>query len=143
MSNRVMQGTYSDFKVIKGRKVIQMVIEFPIEQAESVTSTFGIPQPHEEQWVAVAMLNKTMVTKNEGAMKAIQQAGIMCKDPSFGVWLRDERGMTEVEPLDSNSIAQALRAILGIRSRSELSNDPEALKVWHSLKSAYENHLTT
>lgn len=141
MTDAVMQGAYSDFKVIKSRKVIQMVVEFPIESSASFVEMFGIPQPHEEQWVAVALMNKTAVTRNETAMKAIQDAGILCKSSSFGKWLRDERGMTEVNPEDSNSIAQSLRAILGIRSRSELQTDSEALKVWHALKSSYDNSL--
>lgn len=143
MTNALMQGTYSDFKVIKGRKVVQVVIEFPIEQAEVVTSTFGIPQPHMEKWVAVALLKEEAVVRNENATKAIQEAGILGKDPRFGAWLRDERHMSEVDPEDHNTIAEALRAILGIRSRSELSTDTEAMKVWHSLKSSYENHLMT
>lgn len=141
MTDAVMQGAYSDFKVIKSRKVIQMVIEFPIESSATFVEMFGIPQPHEEQWVAVALMNKTAVVRNETAMKAIQDAGMLCKNTSFGIWLKDERGMTEINPQDPNSIAQALRAILGIRSRSELQTDSEALKVWHALKSSYDNSI--
>ena len=141
MTNALMQGTYSDFKLIKGRKVAQMVIEFPIENSETVISTFGIPQPHMEKWVAVALLNETAVLRNETATKAIQEAGILCKEARFGQWLRDERGMQEVQPENSETIAQALRAILGIKSRADLSTDKEALGVWHSLKSAYDNYL--
>lgn len=143
MTDAVMRGAYSDFKVIKSRKVIQMVIEFPIESSANFVEMFGIPQPHEEQWVAVALMNKTAVVKNETALKAIQDAGILCKSQSFGRWLKDERGMTEVNPQDPNSIAQALRAILGVRSRSELNTDGEALKVWHALKSSYDNSIMT
>ena len=143
MTDAVMRGAYSDFKVIKSRKVIQMVIEFPIESSANFVEMFGIPQPHEEQWVAVALMNKTAVVKNETALKAIQDAGILSKSQSFGRWLKDERGMTEVNPQDPNSIAQALRAILGVRSRSELNTDSEALKVWHALKSSYDNSIMT
>lgn len=143
MTKAVMQGAYSDFKVIKGRKVIQMVIEFPIESSTIFTETFGIPQPHEEQWVAVALMNKTALIRNKNATTAIQQAGIVCKDSRFGGWLRDHRGMSEVDPSDPDSIAQALRAILGIKSRADLNEDEEALQVWHSIKSAYDNYLMT
>ena len=51
--------------------------------------------------------------------------------------------MTEINPTDSESIANALRAILGIRSRSDLNTNREALAVFNSLKSAYDNHLLT
>ncbi|MED5369092.1 MAG: hypothetical protein VX978_06320, partial [Pseudomonadota bacterium] len=128
MSDSIMRGAYSDFKVIKSRKVIQMVVEFPIESSNSFVEMFGIPQPHEEQWVAVALMDKRAVIRNETATIAIRDAGILCKNPSFGEWLRAERGMSEVDPNDSDSIAQAVRAILGIRSRSELSDNSEALQ---------------
>lgn len=141
MSNRLMQGTYSDFKLIKGRKVCQMIIEFPSEAADTVAATFGMPQPHIEKWVAVALLNEQAVVKNQNASKAIQEAGILCKEPRFGSWLRESRGMTEVDPADPNTIAEALRAILGVRSRADLSSDNEALQVWYSLKSSYDNYL--
>ena len=141
MSDSIMRGAYSDFKVIKSRKVIQMVVEFPIESSNSFVEMFGIPQPHEEQWVAVALMDKRAVIRNETAAIAIRDAGILCKNPSFGEWLRVERGMSEVDPDDSDSIAQAVRAILGIRSRSELSDNSEALQVWFALKSSYDAHL--
>ena len=135
----MMQGTYSDLKIIKGRKVMQMVIEFPLEASSTFTECFGLPQPDMEQWVVVAKLKEEAVRRNEGATVAIQQAGILCKEEAFGVWLRDSRGMSEVDPTNPDTIAQALRAILGIRSRADLSTDKEALDVWNRLKTAYDN----
>jgi hypothetical protein len=40
------QGTFSDFRLIKGRKVCQIVIEVPIEQADQALAALGgLPQP--------------------------------------------------------------------------------------------------
>lgn len=139
--NAMMHGTYADLKVVKSRKVLQMVIEFPIESSRHFTEAFGLPQPDIEQWVVVAKLREEAVRRNENATAAIQQAGILCKDEKFGIWLRDYRGMTEIDPSNSDTIAQALRAILGVRSRADLSTDKDALAIWQSLKSAYDNHI--
>ena len=141
MSDSIMRGAYSDFKVIKSRKVIQMVVEFPIESSNSFVEMFGIPQPHEEQWVAVALMDKRAVIRNESAAIAIRDAGILCKSSTFGEWLRTERGMSEVDPKDPDTISQALRAILGVKSRADLSVNVEALQVWFSLKSSYDAHI--
>ena len=140
MNDSIMRGAYSDFKVIKSRKVIQMVVEFPIESSNSFVEMFGIPQPHEEQWVAVALMDKRAVIRNETATVAIRDAGILGKNPSFGAWLRDERGMSEVDPDNPDTIADAIRAILGVKSRSDMISDVNALQVWFSLKASYDAH---
>lgn len=48
--------------------------------------------------------------------------------------------MHEVNPDDENSIASALKTILGIRSRTELHNQ-QSLLAWNRLLSEYESHL--
>ena len=58
MTDAVIKGTYSDFKLIKTRNVVQMIIEVPIEQANQITTKFGMPQPNEEKWVAVALIKR-------------------------------------------------------------------------------------
>jgi hypothetical protein len=52
----VVKGCYSDFKIIKTRKVCQVVVELPLEQAQAFIHAFGLPQPGSEQWVALARL---------------------------------------------------------------------------------------
>lgn len=54
--NAVIDGTYSDFKLVKTRSVFQMVIEGPIERAAEAIAMFGVPQPGQEIHVAVARL---------------------------------------------------------------------------------------
>ncbi len=135
---RVITGTYADFKIIKTRKVAQMVVEFPIEQAESFVSKLGLPKPHEEMWVAVAMLKSVSVQTGGKATSAIQQAGILCKDIAFGTWLRDTKKM-DINPADESQVQDALRAILGVSSRADMRTNDQALAVWERLYDQYRD----
>ena len=134
----VITGTYSDFRLIKTRKVAQMVVEFPIEQGQSFVSRFGLPDTHEDKWVAVAWLKSEAVESNGRATKAIQQAGILCKDIAFGTWLRDTKKM-DINPADESQVQDALRAILGVSSRADMRTNDQALAVWERLYDQYRD----
>lgn len=52
------QATYSDWRLIKGRKVVQIVFELPLEAAnEAYAALGGMPNPAAESWFAIARLN--------------------------------------------------------------------------------------
>ncbi|HCT52365.1 MAG TPA: hypothetical protein DF712_07885 [Balneola sp.] len=138
MKDAVITGTYSDFKIIKTRKVAQMVVEFPIEQGDQFISKFGLPKPHEEKWVAVAWVRSEAVETTGRASKAIQQAGILCKDVSFGVWLNETKGMG-LNPKQETEIQDAVRAILGVSSRADMRTNEQALQTWEKMYSEYQN----
>jgi len=140
-TNKVMQGTYSDFKVIKTRKVIQVVVEIPIEQGNSFVEMFGVPDPSQEVWVAIAEINRTAIETQGEATKAVQQAGMLCRSLEFGKWLRDHRGCPEVDPESHESIADGLRAILGIVSRTEFHNSPDLVTAFNRLKGEYDSYV--
>tara|TARA_R100000278_G_scaffold117467_1_gene97470 strand:+ start:350 stop:772 length:423 start_codon:yes stop_codon:yes gene_type:complete len=135
MTQAVIRGTYADFKLVKTRNVVQMIVEVPVEEAERVTATFGIPHPQEEKWVAVALLDTRKVENNTRANKAIQQAGILCKEISFGEFLKHK--VPEVNPKDQNSIANGIRTLAGVKSRSDFKNNETALKIWERLYDEY------
>lgn len=137
MTDAVITGTYSDFKLIKTRQVAQMIIEVPLEKAEHVINIFGVPKPNEEKWVAVAHMRTEPVQTNARASKAIQQAGILGNDVAFGTWLRDFRGMSEVNPADRSTIENAIRALIGVKSRADMRNNDEALKMWENLLDSF------
>ena len=51
------QATYSDWKLIRTRKVVQIVLEVPVEQADHAYKVLGgMPLSGEETWVGVARL---------------------------------------------------------------------------------------
>jgi hypothetical protein len=54
----IIQATYSDLKVVKTRKVAQLIFEIPLEQFnEAMAVLGGAPLPDSEVWVAIARLN--------------------------------------------------------------------------------------
>ena len=138
-TNRIMKGTYSDYKLIKTRGVISVSVEFPIEQAEEFVRMFGMPKPDTEKWVAIAGLNEEVINKNDDIVRTIQQAGMICKDKNFGNFLIKEKKMIGIIPDNEETIAKALRAILGIKSRTEFHNDNSSVLAFNRLKSEYEN----
>lgn len=53
-----IQATFADFKIIRGRKIAQIICEIPLEQADAALSVLGgIPNPATEAWVAIARLD--------------------------------------------------------------------------------------
>ena len=141
-TNRIVQGTYADFKLVKTRGVVQMVIEIPVgEAAENFMEMFGLPNPNEEVWVAVAELNRETVGRNEEAVAAIRSAGMLCNNKNFGAWLKASRGMTEVVPEKAESVAIALRAMIGVKSRTELENNPDAIKAFYRVKAEFDEFV--
>jgi len=137
MTDAVITGTYSDFKLIKTRQVAQIIIEVPLEKAEHVINIFGVPKPNEEKWVAVAHMRTEPVQTNARASKAIQQAGILGGDFAFGTWLKESRGMSEVNPADKTTIENAIRALIGVKSRAEMRSNDQSLKMWENLVDSY------
>jgi hypothetical protein len=63
-----------------------------------------------------------------------QQAGILCQDPTFGLWLANAH--PDLASLDS--CATAVRMICGVTSRSELSEDRVAGKKWDQLVTSFQ-----
>lgn len=72
MSQIAVKASYSDFKILKTRSVFQIVLEAPIEDAESFVTAFGLPLPGRERPVALALLNSTMppVAEDSGTAAA-------------------------------------------------------------------------
>lgn len=143
MTEKIIQGTYADFKIVKTRNVAQFIIEIPIERAQDAINMFGVPTPNMEQWVAIAALNSKAIVRNEDAVQAVKLAGMLCNSREFGVFLRDAVGLSEVDPLKPDSIADGLRAILGIHSRTEFHDNEEARTAFNRVKGEYDQWLMT
>ena len=64
---------------------------------------------------------------------AIQKCGMLCKTRSVRyVFLKESKGVIEVNPFDSESVANGLRKLLGIKSRTEF-RDVEVFRSWNNL----------
>ena len=143
MREKIIQGTYADFKIVKTRSVAQFVVEIPLEQADAAIQMFGLPKASVEQWVAIAALRKQAVVKNQEGSDAIKLAAMLCNNPEFGLFMRDVIGMPEVDINDGESVATALRAALGIKSRTEFHADDDARLAFNRLKGEYDKWLMT
>lgn len=50
-------ATFSDLKLVKGRKCAQLIFEVPIEQASAAVNILGMPNPAKEIWCGIAVTN--------------------------------------------------------------------------------------
>lgn len=120
------QASYADLKIVKGRKVAQVILELPLEQADEALKILGgVPRPDQEVWVGVARLTKEAAQeppqkerRRFDELPLPQQAALICKDERFQQWAC---GVPGEEPTVS-----FVRGYCGIKSRTELSDNPRA-----------------
>jgi len=142
------RATYSDFKLVRTRKVVQIVLEVPLEQSNAVLDVLGgMPDPSKESWVGVARLQPDALPPRPpiqpptaGAkqgwrdLSPIKQAAIRCDDPTFAAFLKEERPDDWHEAPDA---AECVRLICGVSSRAELEANHKARVVWFQLDSQF------
>ena len=146
MSRAAIQATYSDLKIIKGRKVCQVVCEIPLEQAEGFIAAFGMPNPAAETWVAIARLNKDAKRPPQASEKPAkrwadlplsQQAAMRCGERSFQRYLEYERIMRPLLDGEKDA-AEYVRNICGVSSRSDIGKTEESAREWKRLDADYQ-----
>ncbi len=94
----IILGTFADFKTVKTRSVVQIIVEVPIERGKQVVEAFGFPQPGAEIPVAVTRFVEDAVPVQPepekptrpgrpfADMPPSQQAGMLCTDKEFQKW---------------------------------------------------------
>lgn len=135
-----IQASLCDWKNVKTRSVVQLILEVPVEQALAAFQTLGMPQPGTEIPVAVALLKSAARTpaiapseavadgapkpnRHWGEIPRSQQAGILCADKEFRRWLGLHVG-------DAETAASIVREQCGVLSRAELDKYDTAGKRW-------------
>lgn len=153
MSNpAAFQATFSDFRVVKGRKVCQWVFETPIEAADAALEALGgIPQPHEERWAAIARIDLKMATiappvadivpiKERRPFLSLplsQQSALRCNDEDFWKFLNHSCG--QAEGINSmEGAATFVRGYCNVISRSDIKPETERGERWVKLNDKYE-----
>lgn len=150
-------ATYSDWRLIKGRKVVQIVFELPLEQAnEAYTTLGGMPNPAAEVWCGIARLrtgdapdegegagpstlavDQLSTPSVRGRPSLAQHVGMMCNDPLFQKYL-NEYAMSGGAPcIDKDDAARIVRTICGVSSRSSILPATAAGRLWSELESAF------
>ena len=150
------KATYSDWKLVKTRGVVQIVFEVPLAEADDAYELLcGMPIIAKERWFGIAAIKspeeKEATAKPrqsnppsphpDGAKRdwrdipPAQQAGIRCEEPVFAAFLKETRKDDWHETQDA---ADCVRLICGVGSRSELGTNQRARIIWHQLDSAFQ-----
>lgn len=133
----VFEATYSDWKVIKGRKVVQIVVEIPMEKADQAYKVLGgMPNQGAEAWLAIARLQgKSRLAVETGNVTA-QQAAIRCGQQKFREFLFFQCSVLADEILADDTPEQAadvLRKYFNVKSRKDIPDSE-----WESFEREYQ-----
>jgi len=152
------KATYADWKLIKTRGVVQVVMEVPVGESDAAYEILGgMPVHGKERWFGVAAL-KSPVQKETAAkprqtsspnptggakqkmdwrdMQPAAQCALRCDQPAFQAFLREIYQHSAVR--DSDSAAAAVRHICGVKSRSELSADHRRRVLWKQMDDQFQ-----
>lgn len=140
MAKMAVQARYADWRPVKGRKVLQLILEVPLEQQGDVLSMLGAPLPDRDLWVAIALLSDQQNANYKGG-KLAQEAGILCGQGAFRQWAAIEGQYDGIAMLDGDMAADFIRERCGVTSRAHLDHDAGAAKEFIEIKRAYEAWL--
>lgn len=148
MSASAFRATYSDWKLVKTRGVVQVVFEVPVADAgEAYDVLGGMPNSGSEQWFGIAAISaarseqveskSTARTKRDWpSLSAAQQSGIRCDDIAFTVFLQEEHPDNWHESMSDP--AECVRLICGVQSRGEFARNPGAEQRWRTLDDQFQ-----
>jgi hypothetical protein len=137
-----IKATFSDFRIVKGRKVCQFVFETPLEAADDALRVLGgLPQPMAERWAAIALLDPKAtqeapqapekVKRSFGELPMAQRSALLCDRGAFGKFLNEQYSYSCGFP---DETAEALRELCGVKSRSELATNAAAAEKFERLE---------
>lgn len=165
---RVIRADYTNWRPVAGRKVLQLILEVPIEQTADVMEKLGFPLPGESKWVAVALLDEKPSSPHSlpisGKTGEAKLATAPANDGIAGSIAKERRPFKSLAPsaqaamacsdpsfrrwlvpnqqnVDAEMTTDILKARLGIKSRREL--DMVSDTRWDSLYAEYQAFLTT
>jgi hypothetical protein len=150
------KATYSDWKLIKTRGVVQVVMEVPVSESDAAYEILGgMPVHGKERWFGIAALKSPAEeapsnvpsgsppsTRPDGTkrmdwrdMQPAAQAGIRCADPVFISFLKEQQPNAWRAHQDAASL---VRWICGVKSRSELGTNHLARVMWKTLDDQFQ-----
>jgi hypothetical protein len=138
------KATYSDFRLVRSRKVVQLVFEVPLEKsADALACLGGMPNPAAETWCAIARLDldkaEQFVPEIARPNKLAQLIGIRCNDKMFWQFLMNRyRVIFSTNAHKSSEIAaEFVRDFCKVESRADIQGNPEAALRWDLLESSF------
>ena len=81
--------------------------------------------------------------ERENATDAVKQAGMRCSDPRFHKFLEETNSAWKLmkEGTPAERAAELVRAIVGVKSRKDITPGSEAAEHWHDLESKFQAWL--
>jgi hypothetical protein len=134
MTAAAFSGDYVDLRFVKSRKVAQVVVELPIEQAAAFVAAFGAPNPSTGVPVALARLaaaqeqQPAKERRKFSELPPSQQAAMRCNEPDF------QRFLSVGDPVEA---ARKVRMACRVESRAELNSNANAASAWQQLEAGY------
>lgn len=128
------RATYSDWRLVKTRKVVQIVLEVSIESADAAYQVLGgMPDPAAERWVAVARLQQEgdqSIPVERSPSQASPQSyaqwvGVLCRDPLFEKFCGERNG--------GDNVADFVRKWCDVPSRRDIVEATRAGRRWIDL----------
>jgi hypothetical protein len=153
-SPTAFKATYSDWKLVKTRGVVQIVFEVPLAEADSAYELLGgMPIVANERWFGIAAIKQEARatprqdsppnSRPDGAkrmdwrdMQPAAQAGIRCAEPVFWAFLSDNYDAGQIR--GKEEAAALIRNICGVDSRADLGTKHAARVIWHQLDEKYQ-----
>ena len=154
------KATYSDWKLVKTRGVVQIVFEVPLAEADGAYEILGgMPVIAKERWFGIAAIKasqqeedravprQTSSPSTGGAkrdkmdwrdLQPAAQAALRCNDATFRAFLVEEHESRPRDVSDPEEAAEFIRSMFGINSRSELGTDQRKRVLWHQLDEQYQ-----
>lgn len=133
-----MQADFVDLKFVKGRKVMQVILELPIEAGAAFVAAFGTPNPSTGIPVALARIDVNAKPEKPKGGKLAQRAGILCSEGGFKKFIAEQMG---VEFIDDVVAANFVREHCAVISRADLDHDKHAAVVFQNLVAEYNAWL--
>lgn len=134
MEPAAIHARYSDWRPVKGRKVLQIILEVPLERQDEVLRYLGAPLPDRDIEVAVARLRDT--EKPKGGPLA-REAGILCNATKFRQFLGAKLGVAP----NTVDAATYMRNHCNVSSRAKLDHDEQAAKAFVALRDEFNDWL--
>lgn len=127
MAKLVFKATIHGVRTLPSRKVVQIVVEAPIEELAHIASV-----AEHGAWVAVARLEppgkEEPADKPARAKSLSQQAGALCANPVFWAFMK---------AANAEECAEFVRHDCDVESRSEIKTGTRAGAAWLDLVSAF------
>lgn len=144
------KATYSDWKLVKTRQVVQIVFEVPLAEADAAYELLGgMPAPASERWFGIAAIRNPESAKPQSVtdklptgakrdwkdLPASQQAAIRINEPVFAAYLAEQHPDEWHETGEADA---CLKFMFKIESKTELLTNHKALTLWRTMENHYQ-----